>query len=63
MPRGKRIRTLAALIAASDAKKCVVMTSHFTNRHMPATFMANMSGSVLHRMMIQGMFIYKPKEV
>jgi len=63
MPEGKRITTLEQLAAASAAKKAIVTrTQFFTNRHMPAAFILNMSGSVLHCMMRQGMFIYTPKQ-
>jgi hypothetical protein len=58
--KGRRITTLNQLAAARDMRQSVVCPwSNFASP-TPAAFMIHLSGSLLHRAMENGMWVYKP---
>ncbi|HYF37537.1 MAG TPA: hypothetical protein VD994_19705 [Prosthecobacter sp.] len=58
-----KINTLSDLHAACEQRKAVVVPSHAAwKKPKPAVFIMNLSGSVLHRLMRAGMFIYTRPE-
>jgi len=58
----EQITTLDALINARSRRKAVTCsTSMCFKGPIPAAFMANLSGEILHRLMRGGMFIYEKK--
>lgn len=57
---GRRIRTLNELSAAVDSHKSLISpTTPFIQHSSPASFVYNMNACVVHRMMKEGLYIYK----
>lgn len=58
-----RIRSLEGLMQAVQRKKAVTCPSHgiFRHRPLPAAWVINLSGAILNRLIIDGLFIYEPK--
>lgn len=58
-----RIRTLEQLIqAAMDKKAVVVPASHAWQKPKPASIIIHLQGTVIHRLLQMGIFIYHKKE-
>ena len=63
MSTGAQISTLAELIRARESRRAVTVPAMLCfAKPRPAAFVANMSGDLLHRMMVSGMFIYVPEK-
>lgn len=59
-PRGKRIRSLKDLVTAAMNKKAVIVPGSRTWPHRrPAAFVVNLPGSILQRLLDEGMFEYR----
>jgi len=59
----KRITTLEQLfLARANRLSVIVPRSISYNYPMPAAFAINMSGYILHRLMHDGMYVYKAKK-
>ena len=57
---GNRICCLQALMnAAYDKRAVYVPDSYCWTKPTPAAFMINLSGSILNRLLIQGIYIYE----
>lgn len=58
-----RIRTLNQLIKARERRQAVCCGTGNFKGPIPAAFMANLSGEILHRLFTSysGMTVYKPK--
>lgn len=58
-----KITTLAELIAARQQKRAVTCPSSPNFKGpLPAAFMANLTGEVLHRLMTDGMWLYTKQQ-
>ena len=59
----EKITTLSELISARERRKAITCPSSPCFRGpIPAAFMANLSGEVLHRLMAYGMWVYTPND-
>lgn len=59
----EKITTLAELISARERRKAITCPGqHCWRRPIPAAFMANLSGEILHRLMTYGMWVYSPND-
>ena len=59
--KGKRIRTLAALIKARSERRAVTWDYGSGVSVRPAAWMLNLPGEILHRLMKSGMWTYRAK--
>lgn len=58
-----KIETLLDLVTLVHLKKSVTVPGWGGfQRPKAAAFILNMSGAIIHRMMVSGMFVYEPKE-
>ena len=58
--KGAKVISLDQLIRAREMKKAITCpNTHCFKGPIPAAFMANLTGEVIHRLISEGMFIYE----
>lgn len=61
-PVGQKIDSLSVLVSLAQCRRSVVCpNTRCMAKPLPAAFVIGMPGSVLYRLMLSGMYLYRPR--